>query len=209
MDDLRVAWIASSIAAHCSRPADVDTIQQLVLTHKNSSAVSSFLDSTTLALFAFILNASDDLDLVLTNDVNVRVPASRTTLAFAKQSPSPLANGADMDANVLLCSLTANVGACLFHFIRNVYTPMLSSGPYSIGSNIQSLLTNLDAALTSEAFKSMEMTEAAEISGILMPVDEVRPAVAERPCHILCCHFYGCESSFPLHEQCVAKYLME
>lgn len=179
MDDPRFAWVAANIAAHCNAPADVQSIQQLSLSHQNSSAISAFLDTNALALFAFMSRGSDDLDLVLTTDAHQPVPPGKATLAFTKQSPAPLTDGVDMDASVLLCSMTANVAACLFHFIRNVYTPMLSSGTKSVGANVQTLLSSLDAALTSEALTRVDMNDSTDLSAILMPLDEVRPARVE------------------------------
>lgn len=173
MDDHRLAWVAANIAAHCNTPADVQAVQRLLLSHQNSSAVSAFLDTNALALFAFMSRGSDDLDLILTTDAHLPVPPGKAALAFTKQSPAPLTESADMDTSVLLCSMTANVAASLFHFIRNVYTPMLSSGTRLDGANVHNLLSNLDAALTAEALTRVDMNDSTDLSAISMPSDEV------------------------------------
>lgn len=196
MDDLRVAWLATRIAAHCKSPAvDAQHIHKKSLSRQNAVAITAFLDSTALALFVVISYQSEDVDLTVTTDVTFPIPSDGASLAFTKSSADPL-NGLDeMESGVMLCSITANVAACLFYVLRNVYSPMLASGAQPVGSNVQDLLSNLDAALTKEAAKQSHALFASDLYGILRPSDEVRQYICTqclRTCQNMSAWFMMC-----------------
>lgn len=178
MDDPRIVWLAKNIAAHCKNgAADTQCIHEMLLSSQNSAAVTTFLDSAALTLLALITYSSEDVDLLLTTDANVPIPSNGAGLAFTKSSPNALSSPDEMENAVISCSMTSNVAACLFRILRNVYTPMLSCGIQAVGSNTRTLLSNLDAALTSEAFKHSDLLGSSEVLAILKPLDEVRRSI--------------------------------
>jgi hypothetical protein len=170
-NDARVHWLASHVAAHRPQHIDANAAEQILTSARNLPCVIAFLDDAQLVLFATIHEAKN-ISVSIELDPSTAQLSTASTLAFVKTAAGPV-HGVDVSSQVLVTSLNNGSLSSLFHTLRHVYVPLISSVDQCASPELSSLLSQVDALLAKESGSASGISPLHDVSAIANPIDEV------------------------------------